>query len=161
MKTSFLIAGLLVTTIAAAQMRPAPTAAAVAPRGAKAVSPVNRFGDATAIDPQFDLLRKQITALKQEQSRQQDQIAHLRACVRELVNANKANRGIRQAGASLNSSPGTLAGSSKLGAPLDASPGVLKGASGIGKPLDDKHGLNDQMGKLAPGPTRVDLSSCN
>jgi hypothetical protein len=160
MKTSFLLVGFLVTTVAAAQLRTAPPAAVVRPANAQQMSPVAHVGNEAAVDPQFELLRKQITGLKQQQSQQQNEIARLQTCVRELVKASRSNRGPRQAGGSLNSSPGMLAGTSAVGPPIDSPPGVQKSA-GIGKPLDDKNELDDRPGTLAPGPARADLSSCD
>jgi gas vesicle protein len=133
MKTSFLLVGLLVTTVVAAQIRTAPPAELAAPRDSQELSPVAHVGDATAIDPQFDLLRKQISTLKRQQSEQQDEIAHLQSCVTELVKATKMNT---------HNSPGLMTSISK---PKD----------------DDEDELADHIATLAPRPAPANLAACD
>lgn len=160
MKPSLVFVGLLATTFAAAQVRTAAPTALAVPADAKTVSPLARVGNTAAIDPQFDLLRKQITLLKQQQAQQQDKIVRLQACVRALVKAIKSNSGARQSGGPLNSSSGAFAGPSSPGAPINGSPGMLKSTT-AGKPMDDQQELNNRPGTLAPGPARANLADCN
>jgi hypothetical protein len=85
MKAIFVLVGLLVTTAVAAQLHTAPPNATLAQPGQTQVSPTAHLDDEVVTDPQFELLRREIRQLKNNQAEQGEEIAHLRHCVAELV----------------------------------------------------------------------------
>jgi len=160
MKASLLLVGMFVTTLVGAQIRTATPDALKTPSGKMQVSPTTHIGDATAVDPQFQLLRKQISDLKRQQAMQQGEIAHLHTCVAELVKAIKSNRGMSHLGAPMGGSSATQAGSSKIGEPMNGSPGLMKSGT-VGGPMGNGNQLDNHVATAAPSPARADLTRCD
>jgi hypothetical protein len=121
MKARILLVGLLVSTLAAAQMRMAPPAVSTPP---PTQAPTLVRGDEMApADPQFAELRKQLAQLRQHQTEQQEQIRTLKTCVAELADAARETNG----GSHL-ADDASMAGA-PLGASSDLAVGVAKAAS--------------------------------
>ena len=136
MKIGLVIFGSWIATAVAAQVGTAPPSATLARPGQMQVSPTAHVDeDTVAVDPQFELLRREITALKHDQAAQGEEIAQLRHCVAELVAAS---------GTYQTKDGKQLAGPMKLAEDDDG----------------DGHQLTTAVGKFAPPPKHVDLGGC-